>query len=73
MEFERTRVALYEGGYRSAQGLAGAALRSLPHDAVIHEYRALCQFALGGYRGVAATLNAVLAVGPGWDWAMGCG
>jgi tetratricopeptide (TPR) repeat protein len=68
-EFEQARAAFYEGDYRLAQRLADAALRALPHDAVIHEFRALCQFALGDYRGAAATLNAVLAVGPGWDWA----
>ena len=35
---------------------------------MIHEFRALCQFAQHDYKGAAATLNAVLAVGPGWNW-----
>ena len=34
----------------------------------MHEFRALCLFALGRYDEAAATLYAVLSVGPGWDW-----
>ncbi len=34
----------------------------------MHEFRALCLFALGRYDESAATLYAVLSVGPGWDW-----
>jgi hypothetical protein len=40
----------------------------MPKDAVMHEFRALCLFALQRYREAAAVMNAVLAVGPGWDW-----
>jgi len=40
----------------------------MPTDAVIHEFRALCLFALRNYRDAATTLHPVLAVGPGWDW-----
>jgi tetratricopeptide (TPR) repeat protein len=40
----------------------------MPKDAVMHEFRALCLFATGKYREAAAVMNAVLAVGPGWDW-----
>jgi len=34
----------------------------------MQEFRALCLFALGRYHEAAAVMNAVLAVGPGWDW-----
>jgi tetratricopeptide (TPR) repeat protein len=35
---------------------------------VVNEFRALCLFSLKRYKESAAVLNAVLAVGPGWDW-----
>jgi tetratricopeptide (TPR) repeat protein len=34
----------------------------------MHEFRALCLFALKDYQQCAAALYAVLSVGPGWDW-----
>jgi hypothetical protein len=34
---------------------------------VLHEFRSLVLFALGRYPESAATIHAVLAVGPGWD------
>ena len=40
-----------------------------PNDASIHEFRALCLFAMGRYDDAAVPLYAVLAIGPGWDWA----
>jgi tetratricopeptide (TPR) repeat protein len=40
----------------------------MPRDAVLHEFRSLVLFALGRYAESAATIHAVLDVGPGWDW-----
>src|SRR5262249_17392199 len=44
------------------------ALSKTPSDVVLHEFRALCLFALHRYKEAAGTLYAVLSVGPGWDW-----
>ncbi len=44
-------------------------MKTLPNDTALHEFRALCLFALKRYDDAAATLYAVLSVGPGWDWA----
>ena len=44
------------------------ALQKAPRDAAINEFRSLCLFALGQYRDSSATIHAVLAAGPGWDW-----
>ena len=41
-----------------------AAAGALPGDAVLHEFRALCLFALGEYQQAASPLYAVLSVGP---------
>lgn len=67
-QFEQARSVFGQGDYKKALELAGLALKSMPSDATLHEFSALCLFALGQYRQAAATLNAVLAVGPGWDW-----
>ena len=41
----------------------------MPSDAVAHEFRSLVLFSLGRYEESAEAIYAVLAVGPGWDWA----
>jgi len=67
--FDRARDAFRENNFREALALVDRAIQELPTDATLHEFRALCLFALRDYRGAAATLYAVLAAGPGWDWA----
>jgi tetratricopeptide (TPR) repeat protein len=67
-QFGQARWAFGQGQYQQALDLANQALKSMPSDATLHEFTALCYFALGQYRPAAAVLNAVLAVGPGWDW-----
>jgi hypothetical protein len=49
--------------------LTDLALQPYPNDPVLHEFRALCLFALGRYDEAAAALYAVLTACPGWDWA----
>ncbi|MHB1038705.1 MAG: tetratricopeptide repeat protein, partial [Pirellulales bacterium] len=44
-------------------------IQGQPSDAVMHEFRALVLFAMKNYPQAAATIHAVLAVGPGWNWA----
>jgi len=45
------------------------AISYAPGDSTLHEFRALCLFALGRYDDAAGVLNPVLASGPGWDWS----
>ncbi len=66
--FDQGRDAFKAGQYDQALALADQALTQLPNDATIHEFRALTLFAQGKYTEAAATLYAVLSVGPGWDW-----
>ena len=66
--FDEARVQFYGGQYKEALASTEAALKEIPNDAVIHEFRALVLFAMGQYNDSAATLYAVLGVGPGWDW-----
>jgi tetratricopeptide (TPR) repeat protein len=65
---EQARNAFYRGDYAQALTSIDAALSKTPGDIVLHEFRALIQFAMKKYKEAAGTLYAVLSVGPGWDW-----
>jgi tetratricopeptide (TPR) repeat protein len=66
--FDRAREAFARNDFKEALALVDSAIKILPSDATLHEFRALCLFALNNYRQAAAALYAVLAAGPGWDW-----
>ena len=66
--FDQARGAFASNDNGQALDLIEQALRLTPGDPVMHEFRALCLFALGDYPNAAAVLNALLAVAPGWDW-----
>lgn len=66
--FQSARDAFKAGNYVPALQQADAALAKSPNDTSLHEFRALCLFALGRYDDAATALYAVLSVGPGWDW-----
>ncbi len=66
--FDAGRTAFKQGNYTDALSQADSALVKLPNDTTLHEFRALCLFALKRYDEAAAALYAVLSVGPGWDW-----
>jgi tetratricopeptide (TPR) repeat protein len=66
--FDSAREAFRSGDYTRALELDDQALKTTPSDATLHEFRALCLFALQRYDEAAAVLYAVLSVGPGWDW-----
>ncbi len=56
------------GEYKAALAQTDRAIKLLPDDSVMHEFRALCLFATGDYQQAAAAVYAVVSVGPGWDW-----
>ena len=66
--FDAARASFKAGNYSDALLKTDEALKSLPNDAALHEFRALCLFALKQYDQSAGTLYAVLSAGPGWDW-----
>jgi tetratricopeptide (TPR) repeat protein len=65
---ELARNAFKRGDYVAALSENDLAIKSLPNDAALHEFRALILFATRDYKQAAATLYAVLSAGPGWDW-----
>ena len=67
-KFDSAREAFGTGDYAGALRLTDEALKVLPNDATLHEFRALVLFAVGKYDLAAGPLYAVLSVGPGWDW-----
>ncbi len=66
--FDSARQAFYDGQYDQALSFTDQTLKLAPRDAAVNEFRSLCLFALGRYQESAATIHAVLAAGPGWDW-----
>ena len=67
-KFDSARADFGNGDYAGALRLTDEALKVLPNDATLHEFRALVLFAVGKYELAAGPLYAVLSVGPGWDW-----
>lgn len=65
---EKAVQAFRKGDYAGAQTECEQANRLAPGNPNVQEFCALCQFAQFNYRDAAATLNAVLAAGPGWNW-----
>ncbi|OJW26495.1 MAG: hypothetical protein BGO49_12250 [Planctomycetales bacterium 71-10] len=66
--FDDARAAFKANDYASALQKTDEALKAMPNDAAVHEFRALCLFALKQYDQAAGVLYAVLSAGPGWDW-----
>lgn len=66
--FDQAREAFKAGSYDKALPLTDQALKAMPNDSTIHQFRAMVLFALGRYDEAAAALYGVLSVGPGWDW-----
>ncbi len=66
--FDQARDAFMKGDYNGALSLADQAVKAMPGDSTLHEFRAQVLFALGKYDDAAAALYGVLSAGPGWDW-----
>ena len=66
--FDSGRTAFKAGDYARALQLTDQALRQTPNDPMLHQFRAICLFAVGRYDEAAVPLYTVLSVGPGWDW-----
>ena len=66
--FDAARAVFKQGRYAEALAQVDHAIQATPTDPVLHEFRALCLFALQRYDEAAEVLYNVLAAGPGWDW-----
>jgi hypothetical protein len=68
-DFEKARAAFKGGDYATALQLIDDAIKGLPGDTTLHEFRALVLFAQKKYKDAAAGVYAVLSAGPGMTWA----
>jgi tetratricopeptide (TPR) repeat protein len=66
--FDAARSAFKNEDYGTALQEVEAAIKLLPKDTTLHEFRALVLFAQGKYKEAASGIYAVLSVGPGWNW-----
>ena len=67
--FSAARDSFKAGDYQRALDLTDQVLKQTPNEAVVHEFRALCLFALKRYDEAASVNYAVLTAGPGWNWS----
>jgi tetratricopeptide (TPR) repeat protein len=67
--FDIARELFRRGDYSVALAEINRAIALEPNDTLMHEFRALCLFAMQDYQQSAAAIYAVLSIGPGWDWA----
>ncbi len=67
--FSAARDSFKAGDFQRALDLADQVLKQTPNVAVVHEFRALCLFALKRYDEAAAVNYSVLTAGPGWNWS----
>ncbi len=65
---DSARSAFQAGDYAQALKLADQAIQQTPNDPMLHEFRAMCLFAMGRYDEAAVPMYSVLSTGPGWDW-----
>jgi tetratricopeptide (TPR) repeat protein len=66
--FDQSRAQFATGDYKQALDLCERAIKTMPNDAVLHEFRSLVLFAMKNYHESAAAAYAVLSAGPGWNW-----
>lgn len=66
---DEARSRFRQRDYAGALDRLEQALALEPNDPPLHEFRALCLFALGQFPESAQTLYAVLSSSPGWDGA----
>jgi Tetratricopeptide repeat len=67
--FSGARDSFKAGDYQRAIDLADQVIKDTPNAPVVHEFRALCLFALKRYDEAASVAYAVLSAGPCWDWS----
>ncbi len=67
--FSAARDAFMAGDYQRALDLSDQVLKATPDASIVHEFRAMCLFALKRFDEAAAVDYAVLTAGPGWNWS----
>jgi tetratricopeptide (TPR) repeat protein len=66
--FSAARDAFKASDFQRALELTDQAIKDMPNVPVMHEFRALCLFALKRFDEAASVIYAVLSAGPGMNW-----
>src|SRR5262249_50087686 len=67
--FSAARDTFKAGAYQRALDLTDQVIKDTPNAPVVHEFRALCLFALKRYDEAALVAYAALSAGPCWNWS----
>jgi tetratricopeptide (TPR) repeat protein len=67
--FSAARDSFKAGDYQRALDLIDQVIKQTPNASVVHEFRALCLFALKRYEEAAGVAYAALSAGPCWNWS----
>jgi tetratricopeptide (TPR) repeat protein len=67
--FSAARDSFKADDYQRALDLTDQVIKQTPNAPVVHEFRALCLFALKRYDEAASVAYAVLWAGPCWNWS----
>ncbi len=65
---DQARASFRAGNFTGASAQIQQAIAKVPGDPVLHEFSALCMFAMQDYQSAAAVLNNLMATAPGMDW-----
>jgi tetratricopeptide (TPR) repeat protein len=67
--FSAARDSFKAGNFQRALELTDQVIKDTPNAPVVHEFRALCLFALKRFDEAATVAYAVLSAGPCWNWS----
>ncbi len=66
--FAEAREAFYTGDLKTALDKIELAIKEMPSNPDLHQFRSLVLFSLKEFRQAAAAAHVALTAGPGWSW-----
>ena len=66
--FAEAREAFYAGDLKTAMEKIELAIKEMPSNSDLHQFRSLVLFSMKEFRQAAASAHVALTAGPGWNW-----
>ncbi|WP_339910336.1 tetratricopeptide repeat protein [Symmachiella dynata] len=66
--FAEAREAFYAGDLKTAMDKIELAIKEMPSNSDLHQFRSLVLFSMKQYGQAAASAHVALTAGPGWNW-----
>ncbi|TWU13255.1 hypothetical protein CA54_20880 [Symmachiella macrocystis] len=66
--FAEAREAFYAGDLKTAMEKIELAIKEMPSNSDLHQFRSLVLFSMKQYGQAAASAHVALTAGPGWNW-----